>query len=462
MTIPDPHQSRPDLAYGGELALFTDLYELTMLQAYFEEGLDAPAVFSLFVRRLPQRRNFLLACGLDTVLAQLETLRFEQADLEYLASLDQFSTRFLDWLADFRFTGDVYAVAEGTPIFANEPLLEIVAPLPQAQLIETLVMNQMSLQTVLASKAVRLVGAARGRPVIDFGARRMHGLDAALKAARAFHVAGVAGTSNVLAGRLYGVPVLGTMAHSYIQAHEDEAAAFAAFARLYPDTVLLVDTYDTLTGIQRVIDLARRLGDDFKVRAVRLDSGDLATLAREARARLDGAGLNGVEIIASGGLDEDAVAGLLAAGAPIDGFGVGTSMGVSSDVPDLDIAYKLAEYAGRGRLKLSSGKPILPGRKQVFRREEDGLFRGDVIARWDEDLAGTPLLTRVMANGRRTATHPASLDALRDHGRAQLQRLPDGIRAIDAADPPYPVEVSAALREHQRAVTAAIAGTGGQ
>lgn len=456
------NQIHPELAYGGDLALFTDLYELTMLQAYFEEAMNDSAVFSLFVRRLPERRNFLLACGLDTVLGQLEALRFSRADLDYLAAMGRFRDPFLGWLADFRFTGEVYAMAEGTPVFADEPLLEVVAPLPQAQLVETLVMNQITLQTVLASKAVRLVTAARGRPVIDFGARRMHGLDAALKAARAFHVAGVAGTSNVLAGRLHGVPVLGTMAHSYIQAHADEAAAFAGFVRLYPDTVLLVDTYDTRTGIERVIELARRLGDAFKVRAVRLDSGDLAVLARQGRSMLDAAGLPGVEIIASGGLDEEAIQRLLAAEAPIDGFGVGTSMGVSSDAPDLDIAYKLTEYAGQGRLKLSSGKPILPGRKQVFRTEEDGLFSGDVIGRWEEELPGTPLLCKVMEHGRRVSGKRADLNALRAHARAQLQRLPERVRAIEAADPPYSVKVSAALRHHQQAVEAAIAKEGGR
>jgi nicotinate phosphoribosyltransferase len=442
--------------YGAELGLFTDLYELTMLQAYFEEKMHESAVFSLFVRRLPQRRNFLLACGLDTVLSQLETLRFAPADLEYLESLGLFKKPFLDWLADFRFRGDVYAMAEGTPFFANEPLLEVVAPLPEAQLIETLVMNQITLQTVLASKAVRLVTAAQRRPVIDFGARRMHGIDAALKAARAFHVAGVAGTSNVLAGRLYGVPVLGTMAHSYIQAHKNEARALADFARLYPETVLLVDTYDTLTGIERVIDLARQLGNEFKVRGVRLDSGDLGALAHAGRQRLDEAGLGNVEIIASGGLDEDQIAELLRNDAPIDGFGVGTSMGVSSDAPDFDIAYKLAEYAGQGRLKLSSGKPILPGRKQVFRRQHDGLFSGDVIGRWDEALPGTPLLRQVMAEGRRCAEHVTDLESMRTHCREQLECLPAPVRAIDPSDSPYPVEVSTALHRHQQEVTEAI------
>ena len=357
------------------LALFTDLYELSMLQAYFEEGFQESAVFTLFVRRLPERRNYFLACGLDTVLEQLERLHFTREDLDYLSSLGYFSERFLHWLESFRFTGAVRGVREGTPVFANEPILEVTAPLPESQLVETLVMNQIHLQTVLASKATRLVTAAAGRSVVDFGARRMHGLDAALKGARAFHIAGVASTSNVLAGKLYGVPISGTMAHSYIQAHSDEAEAFAAYARLYPETVLLVDTYDTLAGVRQVIELARRLGGDFQVQAIRLDSGDLAGLARQSREMLDAAGLERVRIFASGGLDEYAIAELVGHNAPVDAFGVGTSMGVSSDVPDLDIAYKLAQYAGEGRIKLSSGKPILPGAKQVFRQREGGRFR---------------------------------------------------------------------------------------
>lgn len=439
-------------ACDHELALFTDLYELTMLQAYCEEAMHEPAVFSLFARRLPRRRNYLLACGLDTLLSQLEGLRFGQQDLDYLASLELFSERFLRWLEALRFSGDVYAMPEGTPVFSNEPVLEVVAPLPEAQLIETLVMNQINVQTVLASKAVRLTAAAQGRPVLDFGARRMHGLDAALKGARAFHIAGVAGTSNMLAGRVYGVPVRGTMAHSYVQAHDSEAIAFEAFARLYPDTVLLVDTYDTLAGVKKVIELAGRVGEAFRVRAVRLDSGDLDALSREARRLLDSAGLEQVEIFASGGLDEDAIHTLVSAGAPIDGFGVGTSLGVASDAPDLDIAYKLVEYAGRGRLKLSSGKPILPGRKQVFREERDGVFSGDVIGRFDEDLPGAPLLAKVMERGERLDSHERDLARLREYAAACIARLPEALRALAPADPGYPVRVSDALVEHQRAV----------
>jgi nicotinate phosphoribosyltransferase len=436
----------------ANLGLFTDLYELTMLQAYLERGMVETATFSLFVRRLPERRNYLLACGLEDVLGYLESLRFSRDGLDYLASLARFSERFLRWLEEFRFTGDVDAVPEGTPVFANEPLLEITAPIAQAQLVETFVMNQMHLQTVLASKAARVVTAAAGRGVVDFGPRRMHGIDAAIKAARAFYIAGVAATSNTLAGQIYGVPVAGTMAHSFVQAADNEMAAFRAFAALYPETILLVDTYDTLQGVRHVIALAREMGDAFRVRAIRLDSGDLVDLAAKARAMLDAAGLQGVEIFASGSLDEDAIALILAKGAPITGFGVGTAMGVSQDAPGLDIAYKLCAYGGRGRLKLSAGKPVLPGRKQVFRIEEDGRAVRDVIARADEILPGRRLLCPVMRGGRRLLEGLGDLQAARRRAQDEIDRLPDPVRAIRPAEPRYPIEVSAALRAYQKEV----------
>lgn len=431
--------------------LFTDLYELTMIQAYLEEGMNADAVFSLYTRRMPAHRNFLLNCGLDTVLGCLESLRFSDEDIAYLRSLGKFNAPFFDWLRDFRFTGDVYAIAEGTPVFGNEPVLELVAPLPQAQLVETLVMNQIHLQTVLASKAQRIAAAACGRPVLDFGARRTHGFDAALKAVRAFMIGGVAATSNVYAGQIYGVPVAGTMAHSYIQAHDDESEAFRAFARLYPDTVMLVDTYDTLAGVRKVIELSQELGDAFRVKAVRLDSGDLGELARVSRRLLDEAGLQRVQIIASGGLDEHAIADLVTQSVPIDGFGVGTSMGVSEDAPTLDIAYKLCEYAGKGRLKLSSGKPVLPGRKQVFRVSDEERDVRDVIARAGETLPGMPLLECVMRGGKRVGKR-TGLEAIRSRARVQIARLPAQIQALKVAESPYPVEVSAALSKHQTRV----------
>ena len=446
-------QERPSgTATADGLALFTDLYQLTMLQAYFEERMTEPAVFSLFVRRLPRNRNFLVACGLDTVLDYLESLRFTEQDLAYLDTLKIFSDRFLEWLAEFRFTGDVHAVREGTPIFANEPILEVEASLPEAQLIETFVINQVQLQTMLASKAHRVVTAARGRTVIDFGARRMHGIDAALNAAHAFRIAGVNATSNVLAGKRFGIPVAGTLAHSYIQAHGDESAAFRAFADLYPDTVLLIDTYDTLAGVEKVITLADELGEDFKVRAVRLDSGDLLDLSRRVRAALDQAGLSHVQIIASSSLDEYEIDRLVSSGAPLDGFGVGTAMGVSADAPYLDIVYKLTSYAGEGRVKLAASKPVLPGRKQVFRRFDGDHNTGDTIGRADEDLPGRPLLEQVMQNGRPLIPPNHDLDETRRYAAEQIARLPEAVRALPEADPPYPVEISPKLNAYHEEV----------
>jgi nicotinate phosphoribosyltransferase len=439
-----------------ETALLTDLYELTMADAYLAEGMGEEAAFSLFVRRLPARRNFLLACGLEDALVYLEAVRFSPEALAWLESLGHFSRELLDWLEGFRFSGDVYAVPEGTPVFGEEPLLEVVGPLPEAQLVETYLINQVHLQTLAASKAARVVEAARGRPVVDFGVRRMHGVDAGVKVARAAYVAGVASTSNLLAGWRYGIPVTGTMAHSYVQAHDDELEAFRAYARRFPETVLLVDTYDTLEGVRKVVRLARELGTEFRVRAVRLDSGDLVALGRAARAELDAAGLERVHLFASGGLDEYAVARLLEEGAPLDGFGVGTAMGVSADAPYLDMAYKLVAYAGRGRLKLSAGKVLLPERKQVFRVEEDGEARRDVLARHDEVQPGRPLLRKVMEGGRRLEGATPALKEVRAHAREELARLPPGQRRLERAEPPYRVEVSAALAEERRRMAAVL------
>jgi nicotinate phosphoribosyltransferase len=433
-------------------ALLTDLYELTMLEAYDAEHMSGTAVFSLFVRRLPWRRNYLLACGLDDVLRFLETLRFDQAALVYLESLRRFSSSFLLYLEQFRFTGDVWAVPEGTPVFADEPIVEVEAPIAESQLVEAFVMNQIHLQTVLASKAARVVHAAQGRKVVDFGLRRMHGIDASLKAARAFHIAGVHATSNVAAGQAYGLQVAGTMAHSYIQAHVDEYDAFRAFARVNPDAVLLVDTYDTLNGVRKVVDLAKEIGPDFHVSAVRLDSGNLGELASDTRRILDDAGLHSVGIFASSGLNEDEIARLLASGAPIDGFGVGTEMGVSRDAPSLDIAYKLVEYAGRGRLKLSPGKTVLPGRKQVFRVQRDGIADHDVLGRREEPSLGRALLQHVMAGGKRCSAGRVTLEEARTHASAEMDRLPLRVRRIEPADPPYRVVLSAALAHDYEAL----------
>jgi nicotinate phosphoribosyltransferase len=343
-------------------------------------------------------------------------------------------------------------------VFADEPILEVVAPLPQAQLIETFVMNQIHLQTVLASKAARVVTAAEGREVVDFGLRRMHGADAGLKAARAFYVAGLTATSNVLAGKVYGIPVAGTMAHSYVQAHDDETEAFRAFARLYPNTVLLVDTYDALEGVKRVVALARELGEVFRVSALRIDSGEIETLCRGARRILDDGGLGHVKLLASGSLDERSIADLVAHRAPIDGFGVGTRMGVSEDAPSLDMVYKLVEYAGRGRTKLSPDKAVLPGRKQIYRRRRSGEAVGDRITDAGERLDGRPLLVPVMRGGRRLPSAEEGLARARERARAEIAALPPRCRRLEPAEPPYPVEVSASLRaKHQRLGKLAVA-----
>jgi nicotinate phosphoribosyltransferase len=427
-------------------ALFTDLYELTMAQAYAATGKEEPAVFELFIREMPAERNYLVAAGLDDVLSYLENLHFTEDDLAYLDRGGLFSRAFLDRLKSLRFTGDVYAVPEGTVVFPNEPLVQVAAPLLEAQLIETLVLNQVHFQTVAATKAARVVTAAAGRAIVDFGSRRAHGSDAALKVARTSYLMGAAGTSLVVAGKRYGIPVFGTMAHSYIQAHDNEGSALEAFARLYPETTLLVDTYDTLDGVRKVIGVSRRLGGHAHIRAVRLDSGDIATLARQARQMLDEAGLGRVQIFVSSELDEHRIAELVAGGAPIDGFGVGTKMAVAADVPHLDMVYKLVAYAGRGRTKLSSRKAIYPGRKQIFRVVDIGRIARDAIGRHDEDLPGQALLQPVMQGGERLTAGRISLDEARRHARREQDRLPDALRRLEHVESPYPVQVSAALQ----------------
>jgi len=440
-------------------ALYTDLYQLTMLQAYWREGMDEPAVFDLFVRRL-RDRNYLLACGLEQALEFLETLSFSDETLDYLSDQEQFEEAFLDWLADFEFTGDVYAMPEGTPVFPDEPIVEVVAPIGEAQLVETFLLNQITFQTTIASKASRVVEAARegaeDRLVADFGMRRMHGTDAAMKGARAAFIAGVDATSNVAAGEAYDLPITGTMAHSYIEAHDSEMEAFRAFADLYPETILLVDTYDTVDGVQKVVDLMAQ-ANDVDIRGIRLDSGDLGALAHESRRLLDEAGLQDVMIFASGGLDEYKIAALLDRGAPIDGFGVGTKMGTSADQPALDSAYKLSGYAGEPRMKLSAEKSNLPGRKQVVRQYEAGMAVRDVIATESEQISGAPLLERVMAGGERTeagASRP--LTALREHAAARRSELPERLRALPPDAPSHEVVLSDGLEARLHKTRAAL------
>lgn len=423
-------------------ALLTDLYQLSMMQAYWEHGLTETATFDLFCRRLPPNRNLLIACGLEAGLDYLEGLAVAPADLEFLASLRRFSKDFLDRLERLRFQGEVRAVPEGTPVFGNEPILEVTAALPEAQIVETYLLSAIHHQTMAASAAYRLVAAARGIPVVDFGTRHAQGAAAGVDTARAAYIAGFAATSNVAAGRQFGVPISGTMAHSYIQAHQHEAAALASFAQTHRGTTLLVDTYNTRDGVQNVIDLAARQGDRFDVTAIRIDSGDLGTSARLAREMLDGAGLVSVRIIVSGELDAGAIAELVNAHVPVDGFGVGTALAVSTDAPYLDTAYKLAAYAGKGRMKLAASKRTWPGRKQVFRQVEHGVAVRDLLGQEDERLDGLPLLETVMLGGKRLRKKQPLLDAVRERTARTIAQLPKRVRGLKVAKPAYSVLIS--------------------
>ncbi len=412
-----------------------------MLQAYYERGMEAPAVFELFVRKLPAGRNFLLAAGLEQALAFVEELRFGEEELAWIERSGLFRPAFLDRLARLRFTGEVLAMPEGTVFFPDEPLLRVTAPLPEAQLLETRVLNLVHFQTLVASKAARCRLAAPGKRLIDFGLRRAHGGEAGLLAARASYAAGFDGSSTVLAAQSFGIPVFGTMAHSFVQAHESEKEAFAAFATVFPENaVLLVDTYDTVEGARKAVEVGRA----HKLRGVRLDSGDLGALSREVRKLLDEGGQKDAIVFASGNLDEFRLAELLAAGAPIDAFGIGTSLVTSADHPYLDMVYKLQEYGGKARRKRSTGKATWPGRKQVYRRsDEDGVFAGDTVSLESDPQPGEALLRPAMRDGRRLAMPP--LAAVRARALSQMQSLPAQLRSLGRV-PDYPVRISDSVR----------------
>jgi len=429
-----------------ESPLLTDLYQLNMMQAYLDRGETQTAVFEFFARTLPARRGFLLAAGLEQALDYLENLRFSAADLDWLKSTGRFKPNLLDYLRGFRFDGDVHAMAEGTAFFAGEPILRVTAPLPAAQFVETRLINILHYQSLVAAKAARCVLAAPGKVLVDFGFRRAHGAEAGLMAARASYIAGFAGTATVLAGQQFGLPLYGTMAHSFIESFDDETAAFESFARSRPDNlVLLLDTYDTEAAAHKVVALAPKLkAAGITIRAVRLDSGDLVALARSVRKILDAGGLTEVTIFASGGLDEDALAAFVQNNAPIDGFGVGTSLTTSADVPAIDCVYKLQEYAGLARRKRSERKATWPGRKQVWRRYgADGRMRGDALAREGADKDGEPLLRLVMQNAKRVRS-PETLDAIKRRVRDELARLPEPLRRLEP-DATYAVEIAPEL-----------------
>ena len=430
-----------------ESLLLTDLYQLTMLQSYFEEGMNETAVFEFFVRKMPAQRNFLVAAGLEQVLDYLETARFLPNELDWLKNCGRFRPDFIASLADWRFTGDVDAMPEGTIFFPDEPLLRVLAPLREAQLVETRIINLLQFQSMVAAKAVRSVFAANGRMLVDFGLRRAHGDEAGLLSARASFIAGFTGTATVLAGMRWEIPLFGTMAHSYIEVHAREQDAFENFAHNNPaGSMLLIDTYDTEQAAHLLVSLAPQLAaQGLIISGVRIDSGDLGEHAHRVRAILDAGDLKQIKIFASGNLDENRIHAILAGGAPIDGFGVGTKMNTSADQPYLDCAYKLQEYAGTPRRKRSEGKATWPGRKQVFRSvDSNGIMAGDLLAIYDETANGRGLLQPMLRQGKRLSASP-SLAQIRAHLQESLSTMPAPLRRLEAAVP-YPVQVSDAVR----------------
>ncbi|MGE5246178.1 MAG: nicotinate phosphoribosyltransferase [Betaproteobacteria bacterium] len=439
-------------------ALETDFYQLTMVAGYWRAGLLAPATFDLFVRRLPPERSYLLAAGLEDALAFLETLQFDDAARAWLATVPAFAdvprAFFDEYLASFRFAGDVWAMPEGTLLFPGEPILRVTAPLPQAQLVETALLSIVGFQTAVASKARRVVDAAAGRTVVEFGARRAHGLGAAIAAARAAYLGGCGATSCVEAARRYGIPPSGTMAHAWVQAFPEELQAFREFSRTYHEAVYLLDTYDTLAAARAVVS------SELHPAAVRLDSGDLDALSRAVRRILDDGGRSSTRIFVSGDLDEHRVARLVADDAPIDAFGVGGALTTVADAPVLACVYKLVALERGGTIsdvvKLSEGKSTLPGVKQVWRREQDGRIAGDLVAGVDEPQPprAHPLLACVMRNGKRT--NPAEpIAAIRARVEEQMALLPESVRRLEDPEP-YPVRVSHALAGRRAALANAL------
>lgn len=446
--------------YRIDTPLLTDLYQFTMMQSYLDHGLEDTAVFEFFVRKLPAARNFLMAAGLAQVVDFLETLRFSADELAWLESTGRFKQSLLDYLAGLRFSGEVHAMAEGTLFFPDEPILRLIAPLPVAQLVESRIINLLQFETLIASKAARMRLAAPQALLVDFGLRRAHAGEAGLLAARAGYLAGLSGTATVLAGQAFDIPVFGTMAHSYIEAHDDEALAFEHFALSHPgDVVLLIDTYDTEAGAQKVVDVAARLHDKgIRIKAVRIDSGDLAKHARRVRRILDQGGLTQTGIFASGNLDEYQLDEFIRGGAPIDGFGIGTRMDVSSDAPYLDCAYKLQEYAGTPRRKRSEGKRTWAGRKQVYRHyDEHERLHYDCLTTLDDTQPGRALIQPVMREGRLLRALP-ELKQARDYAMGELQRLPPALKALETAAHPCRVDIAEALKAITRKADAAITG----
>jgi nicotinate phosphoribosyltransferase len=441
-----------DFLSEHNMSLFTDLYELTMCASYFDNKRFEPATFDLFIRRFPPDRSYFLFAGLEQVVSFLQEVRFKKEHINFLGK-QGFSEDFLEYLLNFKFTGDVWAVSEGTVVFPNEPIVRVTAPIIEAQIIETFLLNTINLQTMIATKASRVVHAAQSKSVVEFGLRREHGVDAGVKVARSSYIAGCIGTSNVLAGFIYGIPVFGTMAHSFVMSFNSEIDSFRAFAKTFPSkTTLLIDTYDDLAGAEKAVAVAKEMEKrGFKLRGVRLDSGDLAKTSKKVRELLDSKGLDYVTIFASGDLDEYKISELLAEKAMIDVFGVGTKMGTSADYPYIDVIYKLSEVCERSEkfkpiMKLSKNKSTLPGRKQVYRiKENDGSFIKDVVALENELVKGEPLLFKVMEEGKLKIKLPSLLE-IRANAAENLSNLPEKYKKLSNA-PIYPVEISRELQE---------------
>lgn len=435
-----------------DLTLLTDLYQLTMAATYYKKRMFAPATFSLFIRKYPPDRGYFISAGLEDVLGFLETFHFSQDNLDYLKKTGMFRDDFLHYLSGLRFTGDVFAMPEGQIFFKDEPVLEVTGPIIEAQLVETFIINAMSLPIVVAGKAARCVRAARGRKLIDFSLRRTQGIDAGMKVARSSYIAGFDGTSNVLAGKMFDIPISGTMAHSYVTSFEEEIDSFRAFAEVFPDnTVLLIDTFDTINGAHKAVEVAKEMKKKGKqIKGVRLDSGDMTQLSKDVRKIFKDAGMEDIYIFASGGYDEYKISDAVENNAEIDGFGVGTKMGVSADAPYLDIAYKLVQYDNRPLLKLSSGKKTLVNEKQVFRKTENEKHVKDLIALRNEKLEKNPLLMHAMQEGERRL-ETESLQDIRQRLQNELNHLDDAYKRLKDPDE-YPVELSPELRKLQEEV----------
>lgn len=419
------------------IALSTDLYELTMAQSYLESGKTKPAVFSLFIRRLPKNRSFLVAAGLETLLKEIEKFKFNEEELTYLENLNIFSKDFLSYLKNYKFSGDIYAINEGRIIFENEPLIQVEASLPDAQILETLIINIIHFQTLVASKAARSFIVSGGKRIIDFGFRRAHGIEAGVYAARAAYIAGIEATSNLKAGKEFGIPVTGTMAHSYVMVFDSEEDAFKCFAKSFPKTpVFLIDTYDTLTAVKKVVKLSK---EGVKAIAVRIDSGDLVKLSKKVREILDEAGLNEVKIIASGGLDEYDIKNFISEGAPIDVFAVGTKLVTSADQPYLDIAYKLVEYDGKPKFKLSPGKATFPYKRQIVRHYlQNGVMNYDESIKFTENVKGEKLVSKVVENGKIIYLFK-TLKEIREAFLEDVKKLPESLKTLNEPTQRYKV-----------------------